>query len=83
MDKIKISSRMLTTLCKELLPGCIDLSSWVFHAVLVKLTPGSRNSEGETPSKRSYFILIIKFKNNFVVFRNQKIQMGGGARGGC
>ena len=49
MDKIKISSRMLTNLFKELLPGCIDLSSWVFHAVLVKLTPGSRNSEGKIP----------------------------------
>ena len=56
MDKVKRFTRLTVSLCKEFLPTCVDMTSWVFHATLVTMTPGSRVSDGRFYPKNSYFI---------------------------
>ncbi len=56
MDKVKRFTRLTFSLCKEFLPTCVDMTSWVFHAALVTMTPGSRVSDGRFYPKNSYFI---------------------------
>ena len=56
MDKVRRFTRLTVSLCKEFLPTCVDMTSWVFHAALVTMTPGSRVSDGRFYPKNSYFI---------------------------
>ena len=56
MDKVRRFTKLTVSLCKEFLPTCVDMTSWVFHATLVTMTPGSRASDGRFYPKISYFI---------------------------
>ena len=56
MDKVKRFTRLSFSLVKEILPSCVDVTSWLLHATLVQMTPGSRASDGRFCPKNSYFI---------------------------
>ena len=56
MDKVKRFTRLSFSLCKEILPSCVDVTSWLLHATLVQMTPGSRASDGRFRPKNNYFI---------------------------
>ena len=56
MDKVKRFTRLSFSLVKEILPSCVDVTSWLLHATLVQMTPGSRASDGRSRPKNNYFI---------------------------